>query len=128
MISAPVFLEQTCKAIVNRGLEWPRTLTGTNAVQRCPFGGRRSWKCNSSGEWEEIGPDLSKCQSKNWSVFSDPIEVETILGKTIHLYGGDIEPLLNLVAKLTDQFRSSYSETSARYVFYRKGILLMKLK
>ena len=34
---------------------------------------------------------------------------------TIHLYGGDIVPLLDLVASLTDQFRSTRSETNARY-------------
>ena len=39
------------------------------------------------------------------------------MGNTIHLYGGDIEPLLELVAKLTEQFRSSTrSETDARFV------------
>ena len=38
------------------------------------------------------------------------------MGNTIHLYGGDIEPLLELVAKLTEQFRSSTrSETDARF-------------
>ena len=63
------------------------------------------------------GPDLSKCCSKNWSIFTNPIEVEAAMGNTIHLYGGDIEPLLELVAKLTEQFRSSTrSETDARFV------------
>ena len=121
VISAPVFLEQTCEAMESRGLIWPPTRSDTVAVQRCPRG-QGSWRCNSSGKWEELGPDLSKCQSKNWSSLigggglniDDPIEIEAILGNTINLYGGDIEQLRDLVAMLTDQFRSSHSETNAR--------------
>ena len=124
MISTPVFLEQTCKPKAFRGLTWPETLAGKQSVQKCPRGGGHgSWRCNLSGRWEpedefaaSRGPDLSKCRSKNWSVFTNPIEVEAAMGNTIHLYGGDIEPLLELVAKLTEQFRSSTrSETDARY-------------
>ena len=113
MIPAPVFLEQSCESLESRGLMWPLTLAGTFAVQKCPRG-QATWRCNSSGKWYELGPDLSKCQSKNWSVFTNPIEVETTLGNTINLYGGDLRPLLDLVASLTDQFRNSHSETKAR--------------
>ena len=132
VISTPVFLEKTCKSKEIRGLTWPETPAGKQSVQKCPRGGHGSWRCNLSGRWwpeDEfgVGPDLSKCQSKNWSVFTNPIEVESAMGNTIHLYGGDIEPLLELVAKLTEQFRSTRSETDARlealfrliYIFYK---------
>jgi len=127
VISTPVFPEiQTCKSKEIRGLTFPETPAGKQSVQKCPRG-HGSWRCNLSGRWwpeedefgaghrHSAGPDLSKCCSKNWSIFTNPIEVEAAMGNTIHLYGGDIEPLLELVAKLTEQFRSSTrSETDAR--------------
>jgi hypothetical protein len=87
---------------------------GSTAVQPCPDG-QGSWHCNSRGQWSKL--DLSGCRSKNWSILNDALEVENALGSMINLRGGDIVPLLDRVASLTDHFDDvvGASEINARY-------------
>lgn len=99
--AAPVFYEVSnvvmCDTINQRGILWPSTPAGSTAVQPC-IKGSASWHCTSHGQWAK--PDLSRCQSKKW----EDTEVTTAFLDTINLYGGDILPLLDHVAALTDQF------------------------
>ena len=104
-----------CGAVARRGIGWPLTPAGSVSVKTCAKGTKATWLCQSSGVWSPSGPDLSNCQGKKWKL-RPAKELENLVGSgTIHLYGGDIVPLLDLVASLTDQFRSTRSETNARY-------------
>ena len=108
-----------CESVEDRGISWPSTPAGSVSVKTCSkAGSKATWFCQSSGVWSPSGPDLSNCQGKKWNLRrSSPLELENLVGSgTINLYGGDIVPLLDLVASLTDQFRASHSpETNARY-------------
>lgn len=104
-----------CATVAKRGIAWPFTPAGSVSVKQCSKGTKATWFCQSSGVWSPSGPDLSNCQGKKWKL-RPPTELENLVGSgTINLYGGDIVPLLDLVASLTDQFRSTRSETNARY-------------
>lgn len=60
--------ELFCDTVTERHIDWPKTEFGMTARKQCPVGsiGYAEWLCESDGQWESDGPDLSRCISA-WS-------------------------------------------------------------
>ncbi|PAV82555.1 hypothetical protein WR25_26683 isoform D [Diploscapter pachys] len=58
-------MDLSCDETTKRGIDWPRTKTGTIARRKCPESseGTSTWYCTPEGRWLPEGPNTTTCES-----------------------------------------------------------------